>query len=94
MGTERQKPILLEGEEENGVKYVNLGDSFSTGIFLDQRHQRAWLAEICNENIELLCAYWCLQFRGCHVGSNGVRWILTGSGWTESTSADGAEWDT
>lgn len=40
---------------ENGVKYhVNLGDQFSTGLFLDQRIQRAWLKNNCDENTRVL----------------------------------------
>ncbi|KAL9180771.1 hypothetical protein ACHAXT_011224 [Thalassiosira profunda] len=63
MGSEKLKPALLEGQpapefipvKENGVSYlVNLGDSFSTGLFLDQRLQRAWLAERCNEDTRVL----------------------------------------
>lgn len=63
MGTEKSKPILLEGQaapefipvKENGITYlVSLGESFSTGIFLDQRLQRAWLARHCTENTRVL----------------------------------------
>ena len=57
------KPILLEGQaapdvlpvKENGITYhVNLDESFSTGIFLDQRPQRAWLARHCDSNTRVL----------------------------------------
>ena len=63
MGSEKIKPTLLEGERapefipvmENGITYlVNMGESFSTGIFLDQRLQRAYLAEVCNEDTRVL----------------------------------------
>lgn len=63
MGEAQVKPRLLEGKAaptnipivENGVTYhVNLGESYSTGIFLDQRIQRAWLAENCNEETRVL----------------------------------------
>ena len=63
MGGEKLKPMLLEGQaapefipiKENGINYrVNLGESFSTGIFLDQRLQRAWLAEQCNGETRVL----------------------------------------
>ena len=40
---------------ENGIRCpVRLGDSFSTGMFLDRRWQRAWLAECCNEDTRAL----------------------------------------
>lgn len=40
---------------ENGVKYhVNLGEQFSTGLFLDQRLQRTWLRNNCDENTRVL----------------------------------------
>ena len=60
---EKIKPKLLEGKaapaiipvKENGITYhIELGESFSTGIFLDQRLQRAYLAECCNENTRVL----------------------------------------
>ena len=41
--------------EENGVKYmVHLSNRLSTGIFLDQRPQRAWLLQNCNEKTRVL----------------------------------------
>lgn len=61
--TEKVTPTLLEGQPapdyvpvmENGITYhINLGESFSTGIFLDQRLQRAWLKECCNEDTRVL----------------------------------------
>lgn len=63
MGSEKLMPTLLEGKpapelfpvNENGVTYmVSLGKSFSAGIFLDQRLQRAWLSSICNEETRVL----------------------------------------
>ncbi len=57
------RPILLEGRPapeivpvlENGVTYhVNLDKDLSTGIFLDQRSNRAWLTRNCNENTHVL----------------------------------------
>jgi 23S rRNA (cytosine1962-C5)-methyltransferase len=81
MGSERQKPILLEGMAapefipviENGVKYiVNLGDSFSTGIFLDQRHQRAYLTEICNKDARVLNCF-------AHTGAFSVAAAVSGA---------------
>ena len=56
------RPTLLEGQPapdiipilENGITYhISLRD-LSTGIFLDQRLQRAWLARNCNENTRIL----------------------------------------
>lgn len=57
------KPELIEGQPapeefpvvENGITYrVRLGESFSTGLFLDQRPQRAWLARHCTPNTRVL----------------------------------------
>jgi len=57
------RPLLLEGQAspetlpilENGVTYhVSLDKDLSTGIFLDQRMNRAWLTRNCNENTHLL----------------------------------------
>jgi hypothetical protein len=81
MGSERIKPTLLEGQaapefipvEENGIHYlVNLGDSFSTGIFLDQRLQRAYLAGICNENTRVLNCF-------AHTGAFSVAAATAGA---------------
>ena len=56
------RPTLLEGQRapeiipilENGITYhASLAD-LSTGIFLDQRLHRAWLARNCNENTRVL----------------------------------------
>lgn len=57
------KPILLEGRpapgtgieiKENGIKYIINFDDLSTGIFLDQRHQRLWLSRHCTPNTRVL----------------------------------------
>ncbi len=56
------KPILLEGQpapdmvpiKENGIEYHINFDDLSTGIFLDQRSQRAWLARHCNSDTKVL----------------------------------------
>jgi len=56
------KPVLLEGQpapdivevKENGITYHISFDDLSTGIFLDQRHQRAWLAKYCSEETRVL----------------------------------------
>jgi len=56
------KPILLEGQpapeivevKENGITYHISFEDLSTGIFLDQRPQRAWLANHCTEDTRVL----------------------------------------
>ncbi len=56
------KPTLLEGQpapqtieiKESGIKYIVNFDDLSTGIFLDQRHQRSWLARHCTEDTRIL----------------------------------------
>lgn len=57
------RPQLMEGQPapdtisilENGITYqVSLDKDLSTGIFLDQRPQRAWLARNCNEDTHVL----------------------------------------
>lgn len=57
------RPQLLEGQPapdnlsilENGITYhVSLDKDLSTGIFLDQRPQRAWLSRNCNEDTHVL----------------------------------------
>ncbi len=81
MGSERIKPTLLEGQAapeyipivENGIQYlVNLGDSFSTGIFLDQRLQRAYLAGVCNKNTRVLNCF-------AHTGAFSVAAATAGA---------------
>jgi hypothetical protein len=63
MGRNEIRPKLLEGQPvkemlpvmENGVTYhVSLDRDLSTGIFLDQRQQRAWLIRNCNEETRVL----------------------------------------
>jgi len=56
------KPILLEGQpapdivevKENGISYHISFEGLSTGIFLDQRSQRAWLAKHCTDETRVL----------------------------------------
>lgn len=57
------RPRLLEGRPapeilsilENGITYhVSLDRDLSTGIFLDQRPQRAWLSRHCNSDTHVL----------------------------------------
>lgn len=81
MGEAQVKPQLLEGKAapthipivENGVTYlVNLGESYSTGIFLDQRIQRAWLAENCNEETRVLNCF-------AHTGAFSVAAATAGA---------------
>ena len=56
------KPALLEGKvapenieiQENGIKYLVNFDDLSTGIFLDQRPQRSWLARHCTPETRVL----------------------------------------
>jgi len=56
------KPILLEGQpapdivevKENGITYHISFEDLSTGIFLDQRYQRAWLAKHCTDETRVL----------------------------------------
>jgi hypothetical protein len=56
------KPILIEGQpapdtipiKENGITYLVNFEDFSTGIFLDQRLQRAWLAKHCTPETRVL----------------------------------------
>mmetsp|Transcript_11463 Transcript_11463/g.16809 ORF Transcript_11463/g.16809 Transcript_11463/m.16809 type:complete len:766 (+) Transcript_11463:114-2411(+) len=63
MGRKSMRPILLEGQlapdivpvKENGVTYLaTLDKDLSTGIFLDQRLQRAWLTRNCNSESRVL----------------------------------------
>jgi 23S rRNA (cytosine1962-C5)-methyltransferase len=60
---DKTRPFLLEGRPapetveilENGIKYqVSLDRDLSTGIFLDQRPNRAWLAQNCNSDTHVL----------------------------------------
>jgi len=65
------RPQLLEGQKapetfpiiENGVSYlVSLEKDLSTGIFLDQRPQRAWLSRNCGPDTRVLN---CFAHTGC-----------------------------
>lgn len=73
-----QTPRLLEGQpspefltvKENGINYTaSLSHTdkqyWSTGIFLDQRPQRAWLAQHCSETTTVLNMF-------CHAGAYSV----------------------
>jgi len=106
--TDKVKPMLLEGQAapesipvlENGIQYlVNLGESFSTGIFLDQRMQRAWLAEHCTSETRLLNCF-------AHTGAFSVAAATAGAStvsldldkkWLDriqpQMEANGIEWD-
>jgi hypothetical protein len=90
MGAEKVKPQLLEGQSapenlpvvENGITYlVNLGESYSTGIFLDQRIQRAWLAENCNEETRVLNCF-------AHTGAFSVAAATAGEYQSSFCSCD------
>ena len=82
MGSEnRIRPQLLEGQRapesfvvlENGVKYkVSLDTDLSTGIFLDQRPQRAWLKQHCCESTHLLNCF-------AHTGAFSVAAAVGGA---------------
>ncbi|KAL7481679.1 hypothetical protein ACHAW6_007359 [Cyclotella cf. meneghiniana] len=81
MGTEQTKPHLLEGQaapeyipvKENGITYlVTLGESFSTGIFLDQRLQRAWLAQHCTKDTRVLNCF-------AHTGAYSIAAATAGA---------------
>ena len=90
------KPILLEGQaapdvlpiKENGITYhVNLEEFFSTGIFLDQRPQRAWLARHCDSSTRVLnCFAHCVPSASPRPSPARprCRWIWTRSGWIGS----------
>ncbi|KAL7467670.1 hypothetical protein ACHAXS_007912 [Conticribra weissflogii] len=106
--TDKVKPMLLEGRAapesipvlENGIQYfVNLGESFSTGIFLDQRVQRAWLAEHCTSETRVLNCF-------AHTGAFSVAAATAGAStvsmdldkkWLDrirpQMEANGIEWD-
>lgn len=75
------RPRLLEGKAapesfvvmENGINYVvSLHHDFSTGIFLDQRPQRAWLSQQCNNSTRILNTF-------AHTGAFGVAAAVTGA---------------
>lgn len=75
------RPRLIEGKHapdlipvrENGVNYlVSLDRDLSTGIFLDQRPQRAWLAQNCNNNTHVLNCF-------AHTGAFSVAAATAGA---------------
>jgi 23S rRNA G2069 N7-methylase RlmK/C1962 C5-methylase RlmI len=75
------RPRLLEGKAaperfevlENGIKYsVSLHHDFSTGIFLDQRPQRAWLRQHCTNATRVLNTF-------AHTGAFGVAAAAAGA---------------
>eukprot|EP00594_Rhizosolenia_setigera_P017378 CAMPEP_0178968706 /NCGR_PEP_ID=MMETSP0789-20121207/18419_1 /TAXON_ID=3005 /ORGANISM="Rhizosolenia setigera, Strain CCMP 1694" /LENGTH=809 /DNA_ID=CAMNT_0020654697 /DNA_START=310 /DNA_END=2736 /DNA_ORIENTATION=- len=75
------KPELLEGKAapdelvvtENGVKYiVSLSEQLSTGIFLDQRTQRAWLKNNCSDKTRILNCF-------AHCGAYSVAAACSGA---------------
>mmetsp|Transcript_15795 Transcript_15795/g.19258 ORF Transcript_15795/g.19258 Transcript_15795/m.19258 type:complete len:888 (-) Transcript_15795:66-2729(-) len=80
------KPTLLEGQPapdsieilENGVKYHVNFDELSTGIFLDQRSQRAWLMKHCTHETRILNCF-------AHCGAFSIAAATAGS---ETVSLD------
>jgi 23S rRNA (cytosine1962-C5)-methyltransferase len=80
------KPILLEGQpappmvsvKENGIIYHVGFEDMSTGIFLDQRIQRAWLAKHCTEETRVLNCF-------AHCGAFSVAAAMAGA---ETVSLD------
>ena len=77
----KTRPRLMEGQPapdvfsvlENGVKYiVSLDRDLSTGIFLDQRPQRAWLAQNCHEDTHVLNCF-------AHTGAFSVAAATAGA---------------
>jgi 23S rRNA G2069 N7-methylase RlmK/C1962 C5-methylase RlmI len=81
LGSEKIVPILVSGEPappdltvlENGVKYaVSLGDQMSTGMWLDQRPQRAWLRQHCHEDTRILNCF-------AHAGAFSVAAACAGA---------------
>ena len=82
MGTTSfSRPRLMEGQHapamfpvvENGIKYmVSLDRDLSTGIFLDQRPQRAWLALNCNKDTHVLNCF-------AHTGAFSVAAATAGA---------------
>eukprot|EP00977_Amphora_coffeiformis_P014089 scaffold3849_cov179-Amphora_coffeaeformis.AAC.27 len=77
----RTRPLLMEGQHapdlfpivENGIKYmVSLDRDLSTGIFLDQRPQRAWLSQNCHEDTHILNCF-------AHTGAFSVAAATAGA---------------
>lgn len=80
------KPLLLEGQpapemieiKENGIKYLVNFDELSTGIFLDQRSQRAWLTRHCTKETRVLNCF-------AHCGAFSIAAAVGGA---ETTNLD------
>lgn len=80
------KPTLLEGQpapdmieiKENGIRYLVNFDELSTGIFLDQRPQRVWLARHCTEETRVLNCF-------AHCGAYSIAAAIAGA---HTTSLD------
>lgn len=81
------KPSLLEGRpapdagfeiKENGIKYLVNFNDLSTGIFLDQRNQRAWLARCCSPDTRVLNCF-------AHCGAFSIAAAMAGA---ETVSLD------
>ena len=109
MGSRKDaRPILSEGQAasdvvpilENGVMYhVSLDKDLSTGIFLDQRPQRAWLTQNCNKDTRVLnCFAHCGAFSvaAASAGASTVSLDLNKK-WLDRTKpqieANGIEYD-
>lgn len=80
------KPKLMEGQpapevlpiKENGITYHVNFDDLSTGIFLDQRSQRAWLSRFCTQETKVLNCF-------SHCGAFSIAAATAGA---ETTSLD------
>ncbi len=80
------KPTVLEGQpapevieiKENGIIYHVNFDDLSTGIFLDQRSQRAWLSRHCSDETRVLNCF-------AHCGAFSVAAAMGGA---ETVSLD------
>lgn len=80
-GTREIRPNLVEGRaapnlfpvQENGVTYlVSLDRDLSTGLFLDQRPQRAWLSRHCGPDTRVLNCF-------AHTGAFSVAAAAAGA---------------
>ena len=78
---DRVRPVLFEGQPdpevfpilENGVTYhMSLSKDLSTGIFLDQRANRAWLTWNCKEKTHILNSF-------AHCGSFSAAAAMAGA---------------
>jgi len=83
MGTNAEaRPRLLEGQPvpqdklfpilENGIKYLVSFEDLSTGVFLDQRPQRGWLARNCGPETRILNCF-------AHTGAYSVAAASSGA---------------